>query len=140
MEEKIDEIARLPRGGGYIPFSDPDEGKSICWSRKGTGQENTAYLGHRFIDRESAIPDRILDKTFALDQVITMHTDYDEIKNAFNSTLKNETPTEDEPFEDSEEEQEVPEEKSKPKTTKSATKPAVKKKVVVKRKIRTRKK
>jgi len=83
MEEKLDEIARLPRGGGYITFSDPDSGKSVCWTRKGAGKENTSYLGHKFIDRESKIPDRILDATFSLDQVVAMRPTYDEIKDAF---------------------------------------------------------
>lgn len=84
MEEKIEEIAKLPRGGGYIAFSDPDEGKSVCWTRKGSGQENTSYIGHKFIDRETRIPDWVLDQTFALDQVINMHPSYEEIDAAFN--------------------------------------------------------
>jgi len=79
MEEKILEIAKLPRGGGYEVFSDPDTGKSVCWTRKGTGAENTQYLGHRFIDREAPIPERILDQGFALDQVINMHPTYEQI-------------------------------------------------------------
>lgn len=83
MEEKLEEIAKLPRGGGYITFSDPDEGMSVCWTRKGSGQENTSYLGHRFIERESRIPDKILEQTFALDQVIDMHPSYEEIEKAF---------------------------------------------------------
>jgi hypothetical protein len=84
MEEKLEEIAKLPRGGGYITFSDPDEGKSICWTRKGSGKENTSYIGHKFVDREARIPDRILDQTFSLDQVIEMHPSYEEIDAAFN--------------------------------------------------------
>jgi hypothetical protein len=96
MEEKLDEIARLPRGGGYITFSDPDEGKSVCWTRKGAGKENTSYLGHKFIDRESKIPDRILDATFALDQVINMHPSYEEIDEAFNGAPAKKKKSEDE--------------------------------------------
>lgn len=86
MEEKLDEIARLPRGGGYITFSDPDKGKSVCWTRKGSGRENTSYLGHKFIERETKIPDKILDATFSLDSVIHMHPEYEEIEKAFYGT------------------------------------------------------
>ena len=88
MEEKIAEIAKLPRGGGSIVFSDPDEGKSIMWTRKGTGQDNTQYLGHRLIDREVEIPDKILDSGFALDEVVKMRPTYDEINKDFRGTLK----------------------------------------------------
>jgi hypothetical protein len=83
MEEKLEEIAKLPRGGGYITFSDPDNGKSVCWSRKGAGKENTQFIGHKLVDRESRIPDWVLEKTFPLDEVINMHPSYDEIKAAF---------------------------------------------------------
>lgn len=98
MEEKLEEIAKLPRGGGYTTFSDPDEGKSVCWTRKGSGAENTNYLGHRFIDREIPIPDRILEKTFSLDQVINMHPSYEEIKKEFKKTAVTEQ-EEPDPFE-----------------------------------------
>jgi hypothetical protein len=119
MEEKIEEIAKLPRGGGYDTFSDPDEGKSVCWTRKGSGKENTSYLGHRFIKRESKIPDKILDSTFSLDQVIDMHPSYEEIEKAFNGVAEEEEKTE------------------KPKTKeKKKTKPG-KKKVKVKPKKKT---
>ena len=88
MEEKISEIAKLPKGGGSIIFSDPDDGKTLAWTRKGSGQENTQYLGHKFIDRDSPIPDKILDKTFAIDSIIKMHPSYDAIEKDFNDTLK----------------------------------------------------
>jgi hypothetical protein len=134
MEEKLEEVAKLPRGGGYITFSDPDEGKSVCWTRKGAGQENTSYLGHRFIDRESPIPDRILEKTFSLDQVVVMHPSYEEIEKAFKDTTQvNNTDEEDDnPFEDDDPTLKM--EKEAP-----AKEKAPSPKVAVKRKIRTRK-
>lgn len=88
MGEKIEEIAKLPEEGGYINFSDPDEGKRLAWRRKGSGRENTQYLGHRFIDRPGPLPEKLLDKTFALDQVINMHPSYEEIEKEFQGTLK----------------------------------------------------
>ncbi len=88
MEQKIASIAKSPKGGGYIKFSCPDKGKSLAWTREGSGLENTQYLGHRFIDRETAIPDKILDSTFALDSIVNMHPEYDVIKKDFLYTLK----------------------------------------------------
>lgn len=87
MEEKIEEIAKLPRGGGYENFSHPDKGKTLAWTRKGSGKENTQYLGHRFIERDVPIPDRILDQSFSLDSIVNMHPSYEEIEKDFKGTL-----------------------------------------------------
>lgn len=86
MQEKIAEVAKLPRGGGNIVFSDPDEGKHVAWTRKGSGKENTSYLGHKLLDRDRPIPDKILDATFPLDQCVNMHPSYEEIETAFYGT------------------------------------------------------
>jgi len=86
MEEKIEEIAKSPVGGGYEDFSNPDTGKSLAWTRKGSGMENTQYLGHRFIERKP-IPDRILDQTFPLDGIVNMHPNYDKMKAGLDETL-----------------------------------------------------
>lgn len=88
MEEKIEEIAQLPRGGGFENFSHPDTGKSLAWTRKGSGMENTQMLGHRFVDRESPIPNKILDSTFSLDGIVNMHPEYAAIEKDFKATLK----------------------------------------------------
>ncbi len=102
MEEKIDEIAKLPRGGGSINFSDYDDGKTVCWTRKGSGRENTQYVGHQLIDRKTPIPDKILEQTFSLDQVINMHPDIEEMEKSLMGTLKSrnllEDSEEDTPF------------------------------------------
>jgi hypothetical protein len=137
MEEKLEEIAKLPRGGGYITFSDPDEGQSICWTRKGSGQENTQYLGHKFIEREAPVPDRILEQTFNLDQVITMHPEYEEIEKAFNSSDEEENKDQEEetPFEEKEKDIDDTKFKSPGGDTKAA---APKAKVVLKRKVKVR--
>lgn len=83
MEEKLAAIAALPKGGGAIRFSDFDDGKTVGFSRKGSGSTNTQYLGHRFMDRETKIPDKLLDMTFPIDQMIKMHPTYEEIEEAF---------------------------------------------------------
>jgi hypothetical protein len=136
MEEKILEIATLPRGGGFEVFSHPDTGKSVCWSRKGAGAENTNYLGHRFIDRESPIPDKILDMTFPLDGVINMHPTYDEIKKE--AIFPDAAPDEggDAPFE--EDKTDIPDDNVKvPETEKTGAdspKPKLKRRVFIKKK------
>ena len=99
MEQNIEEISKLPRGGGYEDFSDWENGKSLAWSRKGAGATDTQYIGHRFADREGPIPEKILDATFSLDQVVNMHPSYDEINEAFLGGLKSANPPEDDaPF------------------------------------------
>jgi len=109
MEQKIASIAKSPKGGGYTKFSCPDKGKSLAWTREGSGLENTQYLGHRFVDRETPIPDKILDQTFALDGIVNMHPEYDAIKKDFLQTLKilkldngEDEPDDDVPFDDKE--------------------------------------
>lgn len=92
FENYVDEIAKSPRGGGAVAFSDIDSGKSIAFSVKvtgkykdanGTDRDSVSYLGHRFVDREEPIPDQILDQIFPLDGVIQMHPDNDYVEKAF---------------------------------------------------------
>lgn len=82
-EEKFLEVARLPRGGGYVNYGDHEDGKTMVFTRKGTGARNTQYIGHSLIDREVKIPDRILDKTFSIDQIIEMRPEISDIEEAF---------------------------------------------------------
>jgi len=82
MERHLSKIAKDPRGGGFIVFSDPDEGKSISFERTGVGAENTAYDGHRFVDRIDPITDDELAQAVCLDDLIEVKT-YDEIYEIF---------------------------------------------------------
>ena len=97
FEQHIDEIAKSPRGGGAVTFSDIESGKSIAFAVKVTGKYNDgttdrdsiSYSGHRFIDRQyDVVPDRILDQSFSLDEAINMHPDYDEVHEAFYGSNK----------------------------------------------------
>src|SRR3990172_2265393 len=87
MEKHISSLAKTPvRGIGkstdsYIAFSDPDEGKSIAFTRKGT-KRNSEFLGHKFVDRNYIIPDEVLNSAFILDECINIST-YEEIKSVF---------------------------------------------------------
>ena len=81
FEKKILPVARNPRGGGFVPFSSPDNGRSIYFEREGTGITNTQYLGHKFIERQVQITDEILEQAYILDELVIKLT-YDEIKEA----------------------------------------------------------
>ena len=73
FENHIAEISQRPKTGGFIPFSHPDEGKSIAFKIVKKGQ-NTEYLGHRFEDRDEPIDDDILDSAIVLDDILHIPT------------------------------------------------------------------
>lgn len=81
FEKKILAIARQPRGGGFIPFSSPDNGKTVYFEREGSGLENTQYLGYKFVDREEPIPDEYLESAYILDELLH-RPDYTEVHEA----------------------------------------------------------
>jgi len=87
FEKHFSELAKMPsRGVGkstdsFIYYADPTEGKTLCFTRKGTSR-NTEFIGHKFLDRDYTIPDEILDAAFPIDDCVNYHT-YDEIKTAF---------------------------------------------------------
>lgn len=81
FEKKILSVARNPRGGGFVPFSSPDNGKSIYFEREGSGITNTQYLGHKFIERQSAVTDKLLEEAYVLDELV-IKLPYDKIKEA----------------------------------------------------------
>jgi hypothetical protein len=87
MERNIVAIANAPSGrhggniGGFIPFADPDEGKSIAFEKKSVGKDKVDFIAHRFIDRTYTIPDEYLEKAFCLDQCIEIPT-YEELSKA----------------------------------------------------------
>lgn len=82
MEKHLSKLARQPRGGGYVAFSHPDVGKLIMFDRTGVGASNTAYDGHRLVDRNYVISDEILDAAYCLEDIIHKPT-YEEIHQAF---------------------------------------------------------
>ena len=88
FEKKILSVARNPRGGGFVPFSSPDNGKSIYFEREGSGIANTQYLGHKFIERQAAIDDGTLEQAYTLDELL-IKLSYEEIKEALLGGLTN---------------------------------------------------
>lgn len=92
FEKNVDEIAKNPKGGAPVPFSDWDEGKSIAFSIKKSGtftdssgkeRDSMDFVGHRFVDRDENIPDEILEQSFSLDECITIHPAYEVMEEAF---------------------------------------------------------
>lgn len=85
FERLIVPLAKKPRragstGGGYIAFSDPDEGKSIRFEKTGE-RLSTDYVGHQFLDRDYKIEDAILNAAKILDEIIYIPT-YEEVYTA----------------------------------------------------------
>lgn len=75
FEKHLAELSKRPKGGGFIIFSDPDNGKSISFKKKSKGQ-NMEFLGHRFEDRdeEGEITDDMLESALCLDELIHIPT------------------------------------------------------------------
>jgi hypothetical protein len=61
-----------------IIFAHPINGKSIEFTREGTGQESTSFYGHSFTDRDYEIDDETLDMAHCLDELIDV-LPYDEL-------------------------------------------------------------
>lgn len=82
MERHLIPLAKDLRTGQLLPFADYEEGKSIAFTKKGSGQTGTEFIGHRFVDRDYVIPDAILDQASCLDNLISVPT-YDELKEIY---------------------------------------------------------
>lgn len=85
FEKELAELAKKPKGGGFVLFSDPDDGKTVFFRKKGNGPTNTEYKAFKFEDRTEPISDDILDAALCLDELIHIPT-YEEVKNAFYGT------------------------------------------------------
>ena len=93
FEQHVDAIAKSPRGGGAVAFSDIASGKSIAFEIKTTGKyqdddgterDSIGFVGHKFVDRDiDIIPDKILEQVFPLDEAINMFPDEEEMAEAF---------------------------------------------------------
>jgi len=92
FEKHVDEIAKNPKGGAPVPFSDYDQGKSIAFSIKKSGtftdasgkeRDSMDFVGHRFVDRDEPVPDEILNISFSLDECVTIHPSFEKMEEAF---------------------------------------------------------
>lgn len=132
MEKHLAELAKKPKGGGFIPFAHPETGKSISWTIEKKGKYGE-WIGHKFVDREDEeITDDILDAAYILDEIIHIPTtkelekavkefdansDHDEEEEEIDETEEELDEDEDEIDEDDEEEEEE-EEEERPKKRK----------------------
>lgn len=103
-ERLFSELARKPKGGGFISFSDPDTGKMLAFNKKSPME----YVGHKFVDRDESVEDDILEEAKVLDELIYLAS-YDEIYAAFYGNTQEENDPK------SEEETETPKPTLKPK-------------------------
>jgi hypothetical protein len=93
FEDKITEIAKKPRGGGYVLFQSPDkEGKQIRFSIKkgkytdkdtGESGERKEFTGHSFLDRDEDLPEKIVNHGIHLDELVNMKPTAHEIEVKF---------------------------------------------------------
>jgi hypothetical protein len=96
FEKNVAGIARKPRGGGYIDWTNHNNGRHVYFTIKvsgsyedssGTKRDSLAYEAFQLIQRETpAIPDDILAQSFALDEVIKMRPTLKEQSLAFFGT------------------------------------------------------
>lgn len=71
LEEKLLAIRKHPETGETIEFAWPGvDGKRITFTRKGTGKDNTQFLGYNFLNRTEEIPDWILEMAVPLNEYI----------------------------------------------------------------------
>lgn len=105
FEQKVASIAERPRSGGFVNWPDPDEGKQVMFERKGTGANNTQFLGHAFIDRDYTIPDEILQESRSIDELLHIPT-YEEVDGILKGRKKQEVKEE--------QEEEKPKEEARP--------------------------
>lgn len=83
LERNLMNIAKHPITGKLTQFADPDTGKLVCFTRKGTGVKNTTYEGHQLLDRQiNPIPDQILEQAEDLTTLVEIPT-YEEVYRKF---------------------------------------------------------
>jgi hypothetical protein len=79
FEKNVASIAHNPRIGGTITWFDPDKGKQIMFERRGSGANNTSFIGHALMERDYVISDELLEDAFCLDELIHVPT-YEEVE------------------------------------------------------------
>jgi hypothetical protein len=68
-EDKICAIARNKRTGSFIPFSSPENGKNLSFTKTGSGM-NTKLEGWALEDREIELDEQLLEETFCLEDYL----------------------------------------------------------------------
>ena len=81
FEKELLEAAKKKRGGGFVLFADPDEGKIVSFRQVGEKKQMT-FKAFEFEDRNEVIPDELLEKAQCLDMLIHIPS-YEEVQTAF---------------------------------------------------------
>jgi len=113
FESEVIEQAKLKKGGGYIYYTDLDDGKVVSFRRTGSGATNTKFKAITFEDREEPLPDEIVMSVYCLDDLLHIPK-YEEVKAAFSGKAKEEKTEEAESEEQVSKEDDVPEELGEP--------------------------
>ena len=123
FEDKITEIAKKPRGGGFVLFQSPDkDGKQVRFTIKvgkyqdketGESGDRKEFTGHSFLDRDEDLPEKIVNHGIHLDELINMKPTAHEIEIKFGGE---EEPPAEGPEETNEEGEETPDEESQAET------------------------
>jgi len=95
FEKELTENSRLKKGGGYVYFSDIEDGRVVSFRRVGNGATTTKYTAFTFEKREEDLPDEILDQCKTLDELIYWPS-YEEIAAVLKGTVKSSRKEEDE--------------------------------------------
>lgn len=104
MEKHLAELAKRPKGGGFVPFAHPEEGKSISWTISKKGQYGE-WFGHKFIDRDEDITDETLEEAHVLDEIIHIPSVKELEKIVKTAFVPADEEEEDEDYEEEEEEE-----------------------------------
>ncbi len=94
-EKHFSELARKPKGGGFLAFTDPDNGKMVFFNKV----SKMEVTGHRFVERDEPVADEFLEQASTLDELIYEPT-YKELWEAFYGGKPEETATDDEETEE----------------------------------------
>ncbi|MFA5397862.1 MAG: hypothetical protein WC346_17765 [Methanogenium sp.] len=86
FEKPLIEQATLPKKGGFVPFSDPDEGTKVYFKKKGKGLK-TEFTSFQFPAREEEeekVTDELLSAAFCIENYLHIPT-YDEVAKSLNA-------------------------------------------------------
>lgn len=71
LQRHIESLIVGRSGAPEIFYSDPEEGKTVKFTRQGKGM-TTQYIGVSFVDRDYVISDEELDQAFCLDECLAL--------------------------------------------------------------------
>lgn len=124
FEDKLTELAQLPRGGGYILWQlASKDGKQVRfkiksgkYTDKTTGEsgERKEFVGHSFLDRDEDLPEKIAGHTIKLDELLNLKPTVKEVEELLYGAEeeKDAPPEEETPAEEGAEEETPPEEEA----------------------------